>query len=196
MPEGPRTIDRFVPAPDVRERFETVARAPADVALEAARDLDLESIALVRAIFWLRARLTGSRAVRERGLHRLVPDAVAMGWGVLAERPGREIVMGGYTRPWEPDPAFHALAPDRFAAFAEPGVVKIVWTLEAEPLSPATSRIATETRAAATDDAARRRFRSYWRRAAPGILLVRWLALPAVRRAAERRAAARRPGFG
>ena len=53
------------------------------------------------------------------------------------------------------------------------------------------TRFATETRAAATDEASRAKFRRYWRFAGPGILLIRKLLLPAVRREAERRAKAR-----
>ena len=58
----------------------------------------------------------------------------AMGWGVLAEIPGREIVMGAVTQPWEADVVFRPLPSAEFAAFAEPGFVKIVWTLRADPV--------------------------------------------------------------
>ena len=71
--------------------------------------------------------------------------------------------------------------------FAEPGLVKIAWTLEADPIDDTHTRLASETRAVATDDQARRRFKRYWRLAGFGIVLIRWLALPAVRREAERR---------
>jgi hypothetical protein len=83
---------------------------------------------------------------------------------------------------------FTPVAPERFAAFSEPDMVKIVWTLEAEPLGPALTRFRTETRVLATDDWARRRFRRYWRMFGAGIVLIRWLLLPALRREAERRA--------
>jgi hypothetical protein len=63
----------------------------------------------------------GSKAeevVHPRGL---LAQTKSMGWGILAERPGREIVMGCATRPWEPDPVFRTLPPEEFAAFQEPG---------------------------------------------------------------------------
>ncbi len=41
-----------------------------------------------------------------------------------------------------------------------------------------------------TDDAARKKFRRYWRVFGMGIVLIRWLLLPALRREAERRASA------
>jgi hypothetical protein len=110
----------------------------------------------------------------------------ALGWGVLAQVPGREIVMGAVTRPWEADVTFRALPPAEFAAFAEPGFVKIAWTLRADPVGAETSVFRTETRALATDAVARARFRAYWSWASPGIALIRRLSLRPLKRAAER----------
>jgi hypothetical protein len=116
-----------------------------------------------------------------------VAELLGAGWGLLARRDGRELVFGAVTRPWEGDVTFRAVPPDAFPRFAEPDLVKIAWTIEAEPLGPARCRLATETRAVATDEGARRKFRRYWRVAGAGIVLIRWLALPAIRRDAERR---------
>ena len=73
-----------------------------------------------------------------------------------------------------------------FSSYFEPNRVKIAWTLEVEPQSPTSARLATETRALATDDEARRQFRRYWRWARFGIVAIRWFMLPAIRRQAER----------
>jgi hypothetical protein len=43
-------LDLFIPQPDIRERHETVVRAPAELVLQVARGFDMESIPLVRAI--------------------------------------------------------------------------------------------------------------------------------------------------
>jgi hypothetical protein len=111
----------------------------------------------------------------------------ALGWGVLAEAPGREIVMGGVTKPWEANPVFRALPADQFASFAEPDYVKIAFTLRASPEPDGSSIFRTETRAVATDAAARKKFRLYWSFLSPGITLIRAAMLPALRAAAERR---------
>jgi hypothetical protein len=111
---------------------------------------------------------------------------------MLSEQPGRFVICGAKCQPWLPDVRFSAVAPGQFADYAEPDVVKIAWTLEAEPLGPGLTRFAQETRAVATDEAARRRFLRYWRWARFGIVAIRLLLLPAVRRAAERRWAAQR----
>jgi hypothetical protein len=70
---------------------------------------------------------------------------------------------------------FRAIAPDDFAAFAEPDHVKTAWTLRADPVGEDYSIFRTETRAVATDAAARREFRFYWAAFSPGIWLIRRL---------------------
>jgi hypothetical protein len=183
-----RLIERFMPQADVAECHETLVRAPATVVLEVAQNFNLRSIPLVRAIFWLRAKLLGAAEPPTQLFARgLVAETTAMGWGILAERPGRELVVGSVTQPWKGNVVFTSIAPDRFLAFREPGLVKILWTLEAEPLEPALTRFRTETRVLANDEEARRKFRSYWRWARFGIVFIRLLLLPALRREAERR---------
>jgi hypothetical protein len=80
---------------------------------------------------------------------------------VLAEEPGSCVIAGAVCRPWDADLKFVALAAERFAEFWEPDQVKIAWTLDAEPLGPAWTQLATETRAVATDKPARKEFRRY-----------------------------------
>lgn len=184
------TIDDFIPRYLVREVHETLVDAPADLALSAAEELDLLSIPIVRAIFWLRARGMGATPPQRDDLKGLVAQTRAMGWGELSRTPGRQVVMGAAVQPWLAEPAFSAIAPESFAAWAEPDHVKIVWTLEAESLGPARARLRTETRVQATDDAARAKFLRYWRFARFGIVAIRLLGLPAMRRAAEERFAA------
>jgi hypothetical protein len=96
--------------------------------------------------------------------------------------------MGAVTQPWHSNVVFRPLPPDDFAAFNEPGYVKIVWTLRADPAGANTSIFRTETRAVATDAAARTRFRLYWSCLSPGIILIRWASLRPLKREAERRA--------
>ena len=110
-----------------------------------------------------------------------------IGWGVLAEEPDRELVMGAITQPWHADVTFERLPPDEFAAFTTPGYAKIAWTLAVEPRGAARSVFRTQTRVATTDAESRRRFRRYWTLLSPGILLIRRSMLPLVKADAERR---------
>jgi hypothetical protein len=180
-------LDRFIPRPDVRERHETTVHAPAELVLDVARGFDPQSIPTVRAIFRLRAKAMGATEDRDDLPKGLVPWTLSMGWGALADEPGRFFAAGASCQPWKADVVFTPITPGAFESFAEPDRVKIAWTLEAEPVGTATCRFASETRAVATDSAAREKFRRYWRVARFGIVAIRWLLLPRVRREAERR---------
>ena len=153
----------------------------------ALMDMDLEDSALIRAIFKGRELLMGAEPDTKTTARSLVETTKALGWVVLAEVPGHEIVMGAVTRPWEADVTFRGIPAEHFAAFDEPDYVKIVWTLRADGVSPMRSIARTETRAVATDAPARRKFRGYWARFSPGIILIREMSLCLVRKEAERR---------
>lgn len=183
-------LDRFMPSYDVVERHHVRIAAPAGIVLAAAKEQSLFELPIARTIFKAREvalRARPGEAAQPRGLLAAVQW---LGWGVLADVPGREIVVGGFTRPWEANVTFHALPPDEFAAFSDPGYVKIVWTLRADPVGDNETIFRTETRAIATDAEARSRFRRYWAFASPGIAMIRWLSLGPLKRDAERRALA------
>jgi hypothetical protein len=180
-----RLISWFMPVADVTERHETLVHAPADVVFGVAQNFDMQSIPAIRAIIWLRGKLLGATPMPKRRPRGIVAESLGLGWGVLAERPGRELVAGAVAQPWTADVKFTPIAPDRFAKFAEPDLVKIVWSLEAEPLGPDLTRFRTETRAVATNTAALKKFRRYWRWARFGVGLIRWIVVPRVRREAE-----------
>jgi hypothetical protein len=162
-------LDSFMPDYDVGERHAIAVAAPANVTFVTARELNLYDSRLVRAIFSAREVLMRSQPDATPRPTGLLEQMKAIGWGVLAEVPDREIVMGAVTKPWEPTPTFRSIPADRFAAFAEPDYVKIVWT-----------------RAVATDVVARTKFRRYWSLLSPGIILIREATVRALRTAAER----------
>jgi hypothetical protein len=182
-------LDRFLPRPDVDEYHHILVHAPAPLTYQVAKDMDLMSSFLVRSLFWLRAvpTLLRGKPFRPDGPRGLVAETLGIGRGLLAEDPGRQIVIGAYTQPWHQEVTFHALPPEEFAAFAEPGQVKIVWTLHVELLGPTECRFVTRTRAVGTDLQARRLFRRYWAPMSTGIILIRYLAMPMVKHQAERR---------
>ena len=186
-PHAEPLLDRFMPAYEIVERHEVRVAAPAAITFDAARRMDLYESPLVRAIFRGRELLMRADAPAERAAQSLVDECLALGWGVLAEEPGREIVLGAVTKPWEPNVRFQALSPERFASFNDPGYVKIVWNIAADSTSDMTSVFRTETRATSTDAFARTRFRRYWSLLSPGIILIRRESLRLVRRAAEMR---------
>jgi hypothetical protein len=182
-------LDRFMPSYDVVERHHTRVAAPADVALAAAAALDVQRPLIVRAIFQARALALGSDPDDVQRPRALLPWVQTLGWNVLAEESGREIVVGAVTKPWEANPEFRGLSPGEFLAFDEPGYVKIAWTLRADPISATESVLRHETRAKATDPGSRERFRRYWSFAWPGIFALRPIILRQATRDATSRAA-------
>ena len=181
-------LDRFMPAYDVAERHHIAVAAPADVTFAAACEQDLMAIPIVRAIFKTREIVLGSEPATSTNPKGVLAFTKSIGWGVLAEAPGREIVMGAVTQPWLANVVFRPVPPEEFAAFNEPGYVKIIWTLRADSTGAGTSVFRTETRVATTDAGARQKFRWYWAKFSAGIALIRRLSLIQVRRDAERRA--------
>ncbi len=180
-------LDPFLPEPDVRERFSVEIRAPAALVMEEARGFDLQSLPLVKLTFWLRERLMGAPPSGPRVPQGLLAETRALGWGTLVDEPDRLIVCGAACQPWLAEVTFRAIGAEEFAAYREPSQVKIGWTLEAEALGPALTRFSHETRVAATDAESRGRFSRYWRWARVGIIGIRLLLMPAIRRRAERR---------
>jgi hypothetical protein len=184
---GDELLDRFMPRFDVREYHQTTVRAPAEVTYASAREVDLRRAPLVRGLFRARHRIMGGRNAPAANEGSFLDEVQALGWRVLAEEPGRELVMGAVTQPWMADVVFRGVDPEQFAAFQEPDYVKIAWTMGVAPLSDGGSVFRTETRVVATDPAARARFRRYWTLTSPGIVLIRWEMLRLVKREAERR---------
>jgi hypothetical protein len=160
--------------------------------MEVASSFDMQSLPIVKSIFWLRDKAMRSGSHAPRRPQGILEETKALGWGLLAEQPGRLVICGARCQPWLANVVFSPLLSEEFETYAEPGQVKIAWTLEADELGAALTRLAQETRAVATDEYARTRFRRYWRWARFGIIAIRLLMLPAVRRAAEQRWAVER----
>ena len=187
--KGPRDplLDRFMPTCEIREVHETKVNAPAEVTYAVACELDLQHSGIVRAIFAGRELLMGAERSKREHPPGFLAEVLALGWHVLAEEPGRELVLGAVTQPWKADVVFRGLPPEEFADFNEPGYAKIVWNLVVEARGAESSVFRTETRVVTTDSESRSRFRRYWSVVSPGILLIRREALKLVRREAERR---------
>jgi hypothetical protein len=188
-------LDGFMPDYDVAEQHSVRVAAPAEVTFAAAAEVDIQRSRLIDGLFRARAFLLGAGPDSDENRPRaFLAQMRSLGWGVLAETPGREIVVGAVTRPWQANVVFRALPPGDFRSFREPGYVKIAWTLRADPEGPGASIFRTETRVTTTDPAARARFRWYWARFSPGIVLIRRVMLVMVRAEAEGRMSGRRIG--
>jgi len=183
--DTPALLDAFVPVSDAGGRHEILVHAPASTVMDVAQSFPIESLWVVRTLIRLRARFLGEPA-QMTGPIGLIEQMQSIGWQRLAESPGHYLIAGAACQPWHANPAFTPIAAQQFAAFAEPDRVKIAWTLETVEIAPGLTRFATETRAVATDEQAWTKFKRYWRRFGAGIILIRLVLLPAVRRRAEK----------
>ena len=181
-------LNGFMPRPEVVEHHQTEVDAPAAIVIEAAKELELVKSPIVAAIFRARELALGGEPDRREHPTHLLEQMLSIGWVVLGERAGREIALGAVTQPWDANPIFRSIPSREFAAFNEPGYVKIAWTLRADPIDDKRSIFHTETRVCTTDAASRKRFRTYWSFVAPGVELIRLAMLRPLRRAAENRA--------
>ncbi len=197
-PEEPRaapvvSLDRFLPLYDISQRHETTVKASAPITFFAARNLDLSRSAAVQLVLRSRKLFMGGQGV-ELQRRPFLDQVHAMGWVLLADVPGRAMVFGAVTRPWETNMRLRSIPPEQFSEFRERGWAKIIWTLEVDPAPEGRSVLRTRTRVATTDATARKQFKPYWSKIVPGVALVRQQALGLVKSDAERRArqAARR----
>jgi hypothetical protein len=173
------TIDDALPTWHWRSAHTARVAAPrerADAAMRAfgARDLPLTGVLM-------RVRGVGRRVFDDRPL---LQSMARIGMVVLVDEPGT-VVLGGVLSPWRLRGGHRAIGSlGAFHAFATPGWVRVAaaFTVAGDG---AGSRVGTETRIEATDDAARRRFGRYWRVVGPFSSITRREMLSAIRRRAE-----------
>jgi hypothetical protein len=188
-PDRAPLIDRYLPVFDVHEHHEALVAASPEEAYAALRAADFNRSRVVRMLFAIRtlpARIRGGAKPRPPGGRPLLEEALAVGWRVLEEEPGRELVAGAVTQPWSPVVEFRGMSGPEFVAFDEPGFAKIAWSIGTRPGKNGGAVLTTETRVSTTDAASRRKFRRYWLVFGPGIRLIRRFGLALVRRDLER----------
>jgi hypothetical protein len=188
-----RLIDRHLPRYIVTEVHDIEVNADAASTYEAIRRADLRD-PLVTTLFAIR-ELPDRLARRLRGESPPPPPpsvtfgdlaTPAMGWVLLEEDPGHELVLGSVGRFWRHDYGWRPVTAAEFARFEEPGFAKIAISLRVHPIAGDRSLLRYEARTATTDAEAHRRFRRYWRVIRPGVALVMWRALVRIREEAER----------
>jgi hypothetical protein len=173
------TIDDALPTWHWRSAHATRVAAPPERADTAMRAFGAPDLPLTGVL--MRIRGLGRRVFDDRPL---VQSMARIGMAVLVDEPGT-VVLGGALSPWRLAGGHLAMdSLDAFRAFATPGWVRVAaaFTVHGDG---AGSRVGTETRIEATDDAARRRFGRYWRLVGPFSSITRREMLHAIRRRAE-----------
>lgn len=179
-------LNQFMPVYEIAERHHIRIAATPDITMKAAAEASFQESPAIQTIIRAREFVLGASHNALPSRHGLMSEVQALGWRILAKVPGREYVVGAVTQPWLPDVVFRGLSPDDFIRFNDPDFVKIAWTLRADPDGEGHSIFRTETRVMTTDPHAREKFRWYWAKFSPGILIIRQVLLPQVKRDAER----------
>ena len=190
-------IDEYLPSGEATEVQEVHVKAATDVTWAAIRETDLRD-PMIDALFTIR-ELPDRLARRWRGeAPRSDPQTVTfkdletseMGWVLLAEEQGVELLVGAVGRFWRRDYGWLPVAPEQFTTFDDPGFAKLAVSFQVHVEGRGRSILRYEARTATTDGAARERFSRYWRIIHPGVTIVMRRALKRIQEEAERRQAA------
>lgn len=170
-------IDQIMPNYDRREVHRCSVAAPPAAVWAAVHELGGEELKLMRLLMGMRTlgrnRESSDRTVLE-GFRR-------MGFRVVADEPGSELVVAGIGRFWTLSGGLRKVeGREFFTAFEEPGYAKVAFNFRLED-----GKLTTETRIAGTDAHARRRFGLYWLLVRPGSGLIRREWLRAIARRAQ-----------
>ena len=158
-------LERLIPAPRVTETDRLDVAAPATAVWNRVRTGELAHSLPIRVLFRLRtlaSRQTGNNSptIRIDSL-RSLPEHP--GFQVLADEPPCEVAVGAIGKVWRLNiPFVHVGDEGAFAAFAEPGFIKVAWAIRVLPRGAQESQVEIEVRVAATDEGAWRKFRRYF----------------------------------
>jgi hypothetical protein len=156
MTTATRTLmDDVMPEYQFGNRHERHVAAPPERVAEALESFRITGAAAL--LFTLRGIRLPSGSIR---------DVIgSVGFSVLAEDPGREVVAGVNGQFWALREKDHLESPgdlESFRAFDRPGWAQGAISFRVEPLPDGTTDLSTETRVRCVDDQARRRFARYW----------------------------------
>jgi hypothetical protein len=189
MGRQPMLLDAFLPAYHFNEVHTTTIRAAPDRVYRAIHEVTVSEMPFVSLLFSIRtlpARLRSQRTARYT-TQPLLTQMLASGFVLLADEPGRELVVGTIGKFWELAGSSSPRIADMqaFRAFEEPGYAKAVMNFRLEPRSAGTS-VRTETRIAVADPLARKKFATYWRVISFGSAFMRRMWLRAIKLRTER----------
>lgn len=180
-------IDSFAPKFDASEIHQVVIKAPREVVYEALWTADLGS-PLIKTLLLMRS-LPGFVARRCRKLPRdqtiTLKTLIDSGFGLLAEKPNDEIVLGVSGRFWRPSGNLSPFIRSDFDQPITAGMARAVWNFSLIRQSETRTLLRTETRVLCGDAASRRKFLAYWVVVRPFSGLIRLIMLKRVAKAAE-----------
>lgn len=188
-------IKELMPEPDIVMRHVRGVNAPPERVFAALATTDFGKSGLIALLFALRgipALLASPREAVSRLRKRPPKSALTLerltkaGFGLVAERPGEETVLGVTGRFWMAAPKLKPATREQFRAGPPPGEVLAAWSFQVEPAPTAHARLSTETRIKSADVDTRLTFQRYWLLVHPGSAMIRRSMLAAIAREASR----------
>lgn len=184
---GSMLIDDVLPDFDASEHHEIAVAAPPDRVYSALRTADLGGHPVIRVLIALRSVPAVVLHWRQAGWRRepgpITLDTILQsGFALLAEQPGREVVLGIVGQFWRLTGNIVATDAARFGRPLDAGMARAAWNFAVTPASDGTTRLTTETRIQCADARARRWFLSYWLVVRPFSGLIRRLMLAQIAR--------------
>ena len=182
-------LEELLPAPDAAERHERLVHASPEQVDAAVRALTLRDVPVVAVLAAVRSLpdlvVRRGRRPAPAPVRPLLQRARDVGFTVLHDAPGDELVLGLVGQPWRAGGRVVRTDRAQFAAFAEPGFVRAAMSVVLTATGGGT-RLVTETRVDATDPGARAAFARYWRVVGPFSGLIRVVLLRGIAVRAER----------
>lgn len=180
-------LDRLIPNPRLVDIDRVDLAAPAAQVWQRVRHAALAHSPVTRALFALRTLVDrgGETAPAPAGvrLDDMRSSIERPGFQILVDDPPREVAAGAIGQVWRLRiPFVHVDDAAAFRGFATPRYVKVAWAVRVSPLGPARSHLEIEVRVTATDEAAWRKFRRYFRLIGPASRFIRRSLLGALAR--------------
>lgn len=178
-------IDSFAPNPHAVERHRIVINAARETVYAEIWKADLGGPA-TKLLLVLRSLpglvMRGCRPL-PRNQRITLQTLIDSGFGLLAEEPGKEIVLGIEGKFWRPVGNLLPFHRDNFNFPVRPGTARAVWNFSVNADDDGRTVLSTETRVTCGDHASRRKFLTYWFFVRPFSGLIRIFMLRRVRRA-------------
>ncbi len=166
-------LDEFLPVFQFSEFHSIAVNAPKDRVYAALRAVTPEEVRFFRTLMWIRF---GGPGAPER--QPLLDSFTSGGFQLLAEDPGREIVVGRARNG-------RKSTPHEFKVFQQAQMIKIAMNFRVQEVDASHCLVSTETRVYAVGRDALHGFAAYWRMIYPGSSLIRRMWLRAIKLRAE-----------
>lgn len=178
-------IDSFAPNPDAVEIHSIGLNASPEAVYHLLWTADLGGSLIIKLLLGLRSLpefVLSRRHLPARDQKISLPTLIDAGFGLLAEEPGHEIVLGITGRFWRLTGNLSPFNRADFDSPVPPGFARAVWNFSVTEQGKGHTILSTETRVICGDPASRRKFRAYWLFVRPFSGLIRRLMLRRVKR--------------